>query len=354
MRPVDLISLLRYNIPWQMIFCLTWQMMLCLTVYRTWCWKSEVDLLVRLLKLIIVLLLVVLIGAASAQFTRKALDVYFNRGKVQVPDLTGMPLAAALKMTRDYSLSLQVIDEKFHQDISKNHVISHNPPAGKQVKINRTIEVTLSKGAYLVEVPDVRGKEYREASIDLRNKGFSLGKRTYVHHEEVREEYIIAQNPSQGSLVPNEVAVDLLISKGPRIKWTVVPDLRGMNLIGLTEGKISHKLDRDTPDNTIISHVPPPGSRLREGDRVNLLISGHEIRMPPREIMAKTVEVSFVVPDGLASKKVKIVLIDDQGMRCVYSRTHQPGDQLKTTVQGVGKLKVLVYVDGALVERQEY
>ena len=309
------------------------------------------------------LLLILLIGAASAQFTQRALDVYFNRGKVQVPDLTGHPLASALKLTQKHHLDLDVVDEKYDQDIQKNCVISHNPPVNKQVKINRTIEVVLSKGPYLVEVPDVRGKEYREASIELRNKDFSLGKRTYVHHEEVREEFIIAQNPSQGSLVPNEVAVDLLISKGPRIKWTVVPDLRGMTFnqarvkisaYGLDEGKVSYKMDRDTPENTVITHVPPPGSRLREGDRINLLISGHEIRLPTREILAKTEQLSYLVPDGLASKKVKIVLIDDQGMRCVYSRTHEPGDTLNTAVQGVGKLKVLIYVDGTLVERQEY
>ena len=44
---------------------------------------------VKMLKIIIVLLLILLIGAASAQFTHKALDVYFNRGKVKVPDLIG-------------------------------------------------------------------------------------------------------------------------------------------------------------------------------------------------------------------------------------------------------------------------
>lgn len=318
---------------------------------------------VKILKYAIVLLLVGLIALASAQFTMRALDVYFNRGKVQVPDLIGHPLAAGLKLVQEHNLNLDVVDEKYNQDILKNCIISHTPPAGKQVKINRTVEIVLSKGPYLVEVPDVRGKEYREASIEIRNKDFSLGKRTYVHHEEVQEGFIIAQNPAQGNLVPNENAVDLLISKGPRIKWTVVPNLRGMtynqararlSMIGLTEGKVSYKLDRNTPEKTIISHVPPPGSRLREGVHVNLLISGHEVRLPTREILAKTNQVSYVVPDGLTSKKVKIVLIDDQGMRCVYSQTHEPGDTLDTTVQGVGRIKVLIYVDGTLVERTEY
>ena len=67
----------------------------------------------------------------------------------------------------------------------------------------------------------------------------------------------------------------------------------------------------------------------------------------------KKAEVSIVIPPGDKSQKVKIVVIDDQGVRTAYEKFHQPEEKVEVLIEGVGKTTVQVYISGELVKEEK-
>jgi serine/threonine-protein kinase len=56
------------------------------------------------------------------------------------------------------------------------------------------------------------------------------------------------------------------------------------------------------------------------------------------------------VPEGPPSQHVKIVIIDETGVRTVYQAVHAPGDHIDQTVRTQGYGIIQVYVDNRLVQ----
>ena len=57
-----------------------------------------------------------------------------------------------------------------------------------------------------------------------------------------------------------------------------------------------------------------------------------------------------VVPEGEAGQRVRVVVIDEAGVRTVYEKQHDPGDQVDIVVLSRGYTIIQVYVDNTLVQ----
>src|SRR5947209_2997011 len=123
-------------------------------------------------KLFVTFLLFVLILAAgffSSLYLKRALDTYFNRRTVVVPDFVGKSLSGALRISKlqEGNLKIDISNEVESTSVPRDTVVSQDPPAGSLVNQEKTIFLSISKGARLREVPDVVGQDVRRARLLL-------------------------------------------------------------------------------------------------------------------------------------------------------------------------------------------
>jgi serine/threonine-protein kinase len=150
---------------------------------------------------------------------RKNLSFYFKifyRHAV-VPSVIGDELNVAQEKLYDAGLKIYVSGEEYDERISRNKIIAQDPASGVNVKKNREIYVVVSKGSEVIalNIPDLKNKELKEATVIIEEFGLILGRITYTNHFSVPKDVVIAQTPEPGNVNSNSKDVNLLVSKGP-------------------------------------------------------------------------------------------------------------------------------------------
>ena len=144
------------------------------------------------------------------------MNIFVGTGnEVTVPDIVGLPFDVARKICMDLNLYVQQVDMRHDDEIGLNRVISQSPAAHKTTKINRTVEVVVSKGPELVRVPYLDNITELEAKIRLDNIGLLLGERSFRYSDEVAKDRIIYSQPLADDFVPRGSRVNIVISLGP-------------------------------------------------------------------------------------------------------------------------------------------
>jgi len=134
-----------------------------------------------------------------------------------VPSVIGDELNVAQEKLYDAGLKIYVSGEEFDERISQNKIITQDPTSGAKVKKNRKIYVVVSKGSKIMalNIPDLRNKELKEATVIIEEYGLILGRITYTNHFTVPKDVVITQTPEPGNVNSNSKNVNLLVSKGP-------------------------------------------------------------------------------------------------------------------------------------------
>lgn len=142
-----------------------------------------------------------------------------------VPDLRGSTQEEAKFALSSRSMKVSISEEnKFSQEIDKGNVLETDPPAGAEVKRGRTIKLILSSGFKKVLVPDLMNKSVREAQILGEQNSFRVRQDDKVFSETVPVGHIVSQSPAPHTAFLTQT-VDVLVSKGPRRKLVMVPDM---------------------------------------------------------------------------------------------------------------------------------
>lgn len=205
-----------------------------------------------------------------------------NRDIVEVPDLSNLSYENARQKLYESGLLSEIRSREFDTDIPDEGVISQTPEKGDKVKKGRKIALVLSKGKEIAVIPDVRGISERQARIEMKKAGFTIGKVKKTFHETVPLESVIDAFPQSGTTVSRAVEVDLIVSKGVKPTHTEVPNLVGESITSAKEklaesnlsvGKISYENNASLLPGTIISQSAAPGSRLPLESSVNLVVS---------------------------------------------------------------------------------
>jgi len=155
--------------------------------------------------------------------------IYVSAGtsSLIVPDVVGYSLNAANKSIMNAKLMVEIVQE-YSDTVEEGFVISQSPEGDERVPADSTvtIRVSLGKVQELVEVPDVKGKPFEEASKELTDKGFVLGTTESVYNNVYAEGYVCYQNVAAGTDVAKGTIIDLQISKGSE---PVLPDTYSYN-----------------------------------------------------------------------------------------------------------------------------
>jgi len=354
------------------------------------------SILVSLLKFLIFVIFFIVLVKFAEMYSIKLINSFFNKEETKVPNIvsrdgTPVRIKEALDLCKQHRLQLDIRESRFDNNIPEDCIISQEPPPDTIVKVSRVVEVILSKGAKTIDCPDVAGKDVREVTFLIQNKGFLLGKKSYVYSETIPGEVIIAQTPEGNSKVPKGTQIDMLVSMGKANKTVQIPNFVNKKIeaakivlgkINLEPGKIGYDSKEGTEPGTILKQDPAPGAVVQEGSQVSfMVVEGPEqlapdapavdnkaiagdtaaVDVPVKQTPApkaagtegveasdgKRVEiVKFIVPPGQKSREIKIVLLDEAGPpREIYKDFHYPGEEIDLTVTGYGNMKVLVYLD---------
>jgi len=92
---------------------------------------------------------------------------------VDVPDVTGKSLDDAKTALKDAGLRSKVTQEKYDEQVSADDVISQSPKNG-QAPRDSVVQLVVSKGPPLVNLPDVVGRSIGDARSILENAGFHV------------------------------------------------------------------------------------------------------------------------------------------------------------------------------------
>lgn len=291
---------------------------------------------------------------------------------VTVPDVCGKGVAEAEYLLEESRLRHRIISREYSLDLPLDHVIRQMPFAGKMVKEKKVIQLVISEGQEEAIVPDLRGLSLSEAKLSLEEAKLTLGRQSYQPSDSVPKGNVADQIPLPQTTVGRGTKVNLKLSSGPEKILIEMPDLKNSSLSLAREALVKYKLRlkeiRREPSSTVssgrvIGQEPSAGLKVEEGTEVALVVSSgkKEEERKEREERAevkvkreiKKAEVSIVIPPGDKSQKVKIVVIDDQGVRTAYEKFHQPEEKVKVLIEGVGETIIQVYVSGELVKKEK-
>ena len=120
-----------------------------------------------------------------------------------------------------------VYESSYSDTVPANHIISITPASGF-AQPGDTVTVVYSLGAEYVEVPNLVGSYKSEVATKLMYSALTAGTMTEANNDDVPEGLVISQNPGPGSRVKNGSTVDVIISLGPKMEQ--VPDVLGKNV----------------------------------------------------------------------------------------------------------------------------
>ena len=200
-------------------------------------------------------------------------------GKVDVPNLVGLPYTTALQALRDAELTLGTVEFTLPAaGIPGNTVVKQSTPAGDTVEKGTKVGLTLASGATPVTVPDVGGMTVDAASAALADVGLTVGRIETVNDANADPDTVVSQNPGASTEVPPNSPIDLKVSRG--VVVVTVPNVVGKTQADaeklLKDSGLSAKATKvysDKPSGQVTDQAPLGGSSLNEGAAVTISVS---------------------------------------------------------------------------------
>jgi len=139
-----------------------------------------------------------------------------------VPVVAGTTQEDATAALEEVGLQVGTITRDY-DDAPSGTVVSSAPAAGEPLRPDAAVDLVVSRGQELLDVPDVTGQPREEAGAALEAAGFG-NEVTEVFSETVGAGAVVAQDPSSGQAVRG-AKIALQVSKGPEL--ITVPDVEG-------------------------------------------------------------------------------------------------------------------------------
>jgi eukaryotic-like serine/threonine-protein kinase len=215
------------------------------------------------------------------------IDVYVSSGseETQVPPLIGQTLANAETLLAAAGLVLGEVTERPDAEFAEGVVVEQNPSSGL-IPVGTPVDLVVSTGPELVEIPELEGITEREATALLQE----LGLRVAVDDEfsnEVADGRVIRSEPEAGVEAQTGDTILLVVSQGPEPIET--PNLTGLtqqqaadllNDLGLVlnVSAATEPVDNEAQDGRVVSQFPEVGTTVFPGDVINVTLGEY---IPP-------------------------------------------------------------------------
>jgi serine/threonine-protein kinase len=183
----------------------------------------------------------------------------------------------------DAGLTVGDVSFEPSDDVEEELVTDQEPNADQYVEPDSSVDIVVSSGKPMVDVPSLVGATQDEARNRLRTA--KLRPQFESQESDLPQGQVLSTTPEAGQEVPEDSVVTVTISKGPQ----QVPDVRGLNrsdaikqLVDLGFQYDIRGDDKSTePRGTVTDQLPPPGQPQPQGTVITLFVSTYEPPPPP-------------------------------------------------------------------------
>ncbi len=224
---------------------------------------------------LVVLLVLLLIGLIAA--AAYLLPQLFESPPEQqrVPELVGQTEKEARTLIGDAGLAVGEVTYQTDADAKRNTVLQQDPNPDQYVEPGSEIDLVVSSGRPLADVPYVIGQPRAQARSTLEGEGFEVIQ-TERESDEPRGQ-VLETDPAPGTSVPEKSTVTIFYSDGPE----EVPDVTGLKQARAEqtlreagfEPRVVETTDTTEPRGTVVEQSPQGGQEAAEGSTVTIVVS---------------------------------------------------------------------------------
>ncbi|MFD0342870.1 Stk1 family PASTA domain-containing Ser/Thr kinase [Streptomyces sp. NPDC127117] len=114
-------------------------------------------------------------SAGTERHPDSAVALHVSKGApVDVPDVTGLSVEDATAALAEEGLKARVRPGRVNSPEDAGDITRQSPGEGAEAAEGDTVELTVSDGPRMIDVPDVTGKDIDEATSELKDAGFEV------------------------------------------------------------------------------------------------------------------------------------------------------------------------------------
>ena len=293
--------------------------------------------------IVVALIVLVILGG-------RILSTVFVSEETTVPAVTGIPLEEAVQILQEHSLLYSTV-YKSDPDVQEGYVISQDLAEGQTVRKDRIVELTVSEGPKMTEVPSVVGQNRTNAEMLLANRNLSA-EIVEEHDSLVPVGVVIEQFPVGGEMVNEYSKVTLKVSMGAKQVFVEMPSIIGRTVTDATAylqerqiyiNAITYEPSDEFYNGEIIYQSVAEGTEVEQGSSVDVVVS----EGPGPTVKSAT--VNYTVPDDGTEHTVRITVEDSAGLEEAYNAKVMPGQQISQPVRYLSAATITIYLDGEVV-----
>lgn len=214
-------------------------------------------------------------GGVSAD-PSQPIKVYISKGSefVQMPAIEGLTVPEAKRALERVGLVLGEETKQYSEDVAEGNVISTSVESSSKVKTGTTVNVVVSQGREVLQIPNVVTSSKDEAVNKLTSVGFKV-EITTAYSDVVAAGLVVSQQPADGTGYRGDT-VQIVVSQGQDL--VEIPDVRGMTKdqawATLQEKGFVVREKRlvPFPFNQVTGTEPAAGTKLPRGSDVILKV----------------------------------------------------------------------------------
>jgi beta-lactam-binding protein with PASTA domain len=204
--------------------------------------------------------------------------MYLNR-TTAVPNVVGKSQAEAQSLIIAAGFKVGAVDTTQTAEASEvGNVVDEKPEPGTQAKVGSPINIVVSGGQSLVEVPNVVGMTQAAAESALAGAGLTASAQS-GNSATVAKGQVMTQAPAAGQRVPKNTSVGITVSQGPAN--ATVPNVVGQTQTEATDAlkqaglgtKVISNYSADVAKGDVYSQSPAQGTLVAPGTVVSIHVS---------------------------------------------------------------------------------
>ena len=209
--------------------------------------------------------------------------------EVEIPNIVGKSIEDAKQELLDLKLTLVEAGTEV-SDKEEGTILEINPKVGTKVKENSEVRVIVSGGETKLKMPNLKEYDINTAKAILSSLGLSIESTSEQFNDNVAKGQIISQDPLPDTEVSGSDKITVIVSKGPAIKFSTVP-----NLIGLSQDEATSKLSdvrlkvsvqeeetkNQNENNIVLKQTIEANKKVEQGTTITIVIGKYVQPDPP-------------------------------------------------------------------------
>lgn len=225
---------------------------------------------------------VVIVGLFLFLWDYMLRDIFSEAERIDVPNFTGKPYEDVVN-SKEYDKFHFTVVYTVDPKVDEGIILRQDPEPGKSMMVvseGINVQLTVSTGVVMTEIPYVINWNYTEATQALRDAGFFVQTEIQASTS-VTKDYVISVDPAPGESLAAGSTVYLVVSGGPELRTVRMPDLTNLSESaaiariesnGLTFGG-AYKEANDAPAGTVFKQSATAYSEVAEFSKIYIWVS---------------------------------------------------------------------------------